>query len=61
MFTQICKKCGVEYEAIYPNSRYCSARCRLDAENDYWRGYREKNREKLRKYNREYQRRYGKG
>jgi predicted nucleic acid-binding Zn ribbon protein len=56
MFTKECKRCGVEFDAIYPHTLYCSNECKRAVENEYMRKYRSRNLEKLRKYNREYQR-----
>ena len=54
MVTKCCKNCGVEFDAIYPHSMYCSNACKREVVNEYARKYRAEHRKQLRKYNREY-------
>jgi hypothetical protein len=58
MVTKCCKNCGVEFDAIYPHSMYCSDACKREVVNVYARKYRAEHREQLRKYNREYYKQY---
>ena len=54
MHIQKCKICGKEYKTAYPNSRYCSAECRLAYQRQYHTAWRQKNHEHVKEYARNY-------
>lgn len=54
MTTKICKICGKEYPAIYPNTKYCSILCKEMAHKKQMQAWNEKNQEYMTIYMRKY-------
>lgn len=47
---KICKQCGKDFKPVYPNSQYCSDRCKKDRNNEYFKVYRATHKEQIKAY-----------
>lgn len=54
MTNRVCKICGREFEAISPNSKYCSILCKEMGSKRNMKAWSDKNKEYMTIYMREY-------